>query len=263
MARATAIKLVAGVLVAVEAMCLRAEGRALAIVLTLLAMFAFFAHVIASPRSQFLVRSTHRLPTTETNAVAFTFDDGPDPATTPRVLELLAAHDARATFFVVGSRAAAHPDIVRRIVEEGHEVGSHTYRHSNAFHFMTPSAMRAEVERGIAAVAAVTGSAPRLFRPPQGLRTPFLRDALSPLEELVCVTWTARGLDTMGLSASAILRRLESEVCAGAILTLHDGAGLGGTSDRRPTIEALERLLEIARERGLRCVSLAALAGQA
>jgi peptidoglycan/xylan/chitin deacetylase (PgdA/CDA1 family) len=119
--------------------------------------------------------------------------------------------------------------------------------------------MRAEVERGIEAVRAITGARPRLFRPPQGLRTPLLRDALEPLEGLVCVTWSERGLDAMGRPASAIAKRLESKVRPRAILTLHDGGGLGGTNDRSPTVEALGTLLALARDRGLRCVSLASL----
>jgi peptidoglycan/xylan/chitin deacetylase (PgdA/CDA1 family) len=80
------------------------------------------------------------------------------------------------------------------MLAEGHAIGSHTYDHSHAFHFRSPSRMREEVVRGIDAVASVTGSPPRLFRPPQGLRTPLLRDALRPLEGLLCVTWTERGL---------------------------------------------------------------------
>lgn len=87
----------------------------------------------------------------------------------------------------------------------------------------------------------------------------MLRDALRTLDGLVCVTWTERGLDAMGRAASAIVARLERSLRPGAILTLHDGAGLGGTSDRSPTVEALAKLLDLASARGLRCVSLARL----
>lgn len=261
MLRATAIKLAAALLVAGE-LAWMPEGplRTATIVGTLLATAAFFAYVIVSPRTQLFVPSVYEL-TDAGDAIAFTFDDGPDPRTTPRVLELLAAHDARATFFVVGERAQGHPELVRRIVAEGHAIGSHTYTHAHTFHFASPRRMRAEVQRGIDAVARITGSAPRLFRPPQGLRTPLLRDALAPFDHLVCVTWTERGLDAMGRAARSIVRRLEGSVRPGAILTLHDGAGLGGTDDRSPTVEALATLLAMARARGLRCVSLADLAG--
>jgi len=262
MLRALLVKVAAAVLVTLELWVLPQGLGVVAAVLTALATAGFFALVIVSPRSQFLVPSVCRLPlepATNERAIAFTFDDGPDPVTTPRVLELLARHGARATFFVVGCRAARHPDLVRRMLAEGHAIGSHTYHHSHAFHFLPPERMREEVQRGIDAIAAVTGSPPRLFRPPQGLRTPFLRDALRPLRGLVCVTWTERGLDAMGRTASAIVRRLGSAVRPSSILTLHDGGGFGGTHDRGPTVEALDHLLALAAERDLRCVSLAEL----
>lgn len=255
--RACLVKLVALALVGLELACLHGSARVLAVALTLAATAAFFAWVIAMPSAQFLVPSVHRLE--HEDGVAFTFDDGPDPAFTPRILEVLAEHGARATFFVVGCRAEQHPELVKRIVAEGHAVGSHSYSHAHTFHFGSPARQRADVERGIAALHAVTGTPPRLFRPPQGLRTPLLRDALAAHPELVCVTWTERGLDAMGRAASRIVARLRPAVRAGAILTLHDGTGFGGAKDRSPTVAALRELLALARERGLRCVSLAAL----
>lgn len=191
MARAFLVKLVAALSIGVELWILPPRiGVAMAIA-TFAATALFFAWVIVSSRSQFLVESVHRLPAAigeSEDLVAFTFDDGPDPVTTPQVLALLARHRAKATFFVVGSRARKHPELVRRIVAEGHTVGSHTFDHSHTFHFMAPRRQREELERGIAAIAAVTGERPKLFRPPQGLRTPLLRDALRPLDGLVCVT---------------------------------------------------------------------------
>jgi peptidoglycan-N-acetylglucosamine deacetylase len=258
MFRATIVKLLAVLLIGVELTLLPSGAlRSTSVVATLALAVGFLAWAIVSPRAQFFVESIYEMPVKD--AVAFTFDDGPDPETTPRVLELLARHGARATFFLVGARAERHPELVTRIVAEGHAIGSHTFTHSHFFHFFSPRAMRAEVERGIEAIAKITGAAPRLFRPPQGLRTPLLRDALRPLEDLVCVTWTERGLDAMGRPANAIIARLEPRVAPGAILTLHDGKGLGGSHDRSPTIEALGVLLDRARERNLRCIDLAGL----
>jgi len=250
------VKAVAAVCIGLERWLVPAPYCAASIVLTVAALSAFLAWVIVVPSAQFLVPSICALPATDKN-VAFTFDDGPDPVTTPKILALLAAHDAHATFFVVGERAERHPDLVTRIVAEGHAVGSHTFTHSHAFHFGSPAKQRADVERGIDVVARITGKRPRLFRPPQGLRTPLLRDALASMKDLVCVTWTERGLDAMGRPANEIVDRLERTVRPGAILTLHDGAGLGGTLDRSPTVEALGKLLDLAKARGLACVSLA------
>lgn len=266
MLRATLVKLLAATAMGLELWLLPANvGRPLAL-LTLAMMVAFFAWVIVTPRSQFLVPSVHRMPDTRVDRsaraegrIAFTFDDGPDPISTPRVLDLLRRHDARATFFIVGCRAVRYPELVRQIVAEGHAVGSHTYHHAHTFHVRSPRHMRAEILRGALAIAAITGSSPRLFRPPQGLRTPQLRDALASIDDIVCVTWTERGLDAMGRAADRIVRRVERALAPGAIITLHDGTGFGGTTDRRPTIEAFERLLIVAASRGLRCVSLSEL----
>ncbi len=237
---------------AVEVVVLR--GHAWPVVIATLAVAAgVITWGIAAPAAQLVVPSVNH--TRASDAIAFTFDDGPDPATTPRVLDLLALHAAHATFFVVGSRAAAHPEIVRRIVAEGHDVGSHTWSHAHTFHFGSAARQRLDIERGLDAVAAITGQRPRLFRPPQGLRTPPLRRALAGLS-LVCVTWSERALDAMGRDSRAIVRRLDPAVRAGAILALHDGGGFGGTLDRSPTVAALGTLLDLARARGLRCVRL-------
>lgn len=257
MARALLVKLMAAVLVVLALRWLPSPLSTVAATLTVLATLGFFAFVIVAPHAQFLVPSRWRLPASaEDAAIAFTFDDGPDPTTTPRILDVLAEHGAKATFFVVGTRALEHPGLLQRMLAEGHAIGSHTFHHSHAFHFSSPSRMRADVQRGIDAVASVTGTPPRLFRPPQGLRTPLLRDALRPLRELVCVTWTERGLDTIGRPAAAIVRRLAWAVRPSSILTLHDGGGFGGTRDRAPTVEALTTLLELAAQRNLRCVTL-------
>lgn len=256
MGRAFALKGIAAVLVALELWLFDgpwATGLALVTVVLLVALFVW---AIVSPRAQVLVATTWRC---RGSAVAFTFDDGPDPVYTPRVLEVLARHRARATFFVVGARAAAHPELVRRIEAEGHLVGTHTQNHSHLFHFGSAASMRRDIEAGLDTVERIVGHRPRLFRPPQGLRTPLLRDALRALPSLVCVTWTERGLDAMGRSSSRIVERLERALAPGAILTLHDGAGLGGTLDRAATVEALEVLLARAEALGLPCVTLADL----
>lgn len=226
-----------------------------ALVVTALATVAAAAWAgtnIVSPRSQWAVPTTFRLPAGARD-LALTFDDGPDPVTTPAVLDLLAAYGAFATFFLVGRRAEEHPELVRRVHAAGHQIGSHSYAHAHGFHFLGARAMAAEIERGIASIAAITGERPRAFRPPIGLRVPTLRAAFARLADPVtCYTWTERGLDTLGRPAEAIVARLAPHLRAGAILTLHDGKGLGGTEDRSATITALRELLERMRAAGVR-----------
>lgn len=256
---AFAIKAVAAAVVALAWWQLGAPWNVVVTALVVTATVALFVWAIVSPRAQLLVPTAFRL---DGPGIAFTFDDGPDPTFTPKILEVLARHQVRATFFVVGQRAAAHPELVRRIEAEGHVLGSHTQTHSHAFHFGSPSRMHRDIEAGLVTLEGIVGHRPVWFRPPQGLRTPMLRDALTALPSLVCVTWTERGLDAMGRSAEQIVARLSPRLQPGAILTLHDGVGFGGTTDRSPTVEALDTLLTTARRRGLSFVTVDSLVPQ-
>jgi peptidoglycan/xylan/chitin deacetylase (PgdA/CDA1 family) len=154
--------------------------------------------------------------------VALTFDDGPDPRSTPALLEVLKAAQIQAAFFCIGSKVEAHPELAARIVQEGHLVENHTYHHSNATNFFTTSRLQAELVQTQSSVARVTGQAPRLFRPPMGLSNPRVFRAARRLG-LRVIGWTARGLDTKFTDPAGIVRRLEHGFKPGGILLLHDG----------------------------------------
>jgi peptidoglycan/xylan/chitin deacetylase (PgdA/CDA1 family) len=218
-------------------------------------MIGFFTYTIAHPSSQFFAPVVSRLVTDE-HIVALTFDDGPDPVVTPQILDILGAHDARATFFVLGERAARYPDLVRRIHREGHTVGTHTQHHRLRFHFGSPTYVQREIEDAVAVVAGILPARPTLFRPPQGLRTPCFASGWQRTSGLVCVTWSVRALDSRPTTARAIVARVEHGLEPGAIVTLHDGTGLGGGTDRQPTLAALTTILAECEARGLRCVAL-------
>jgi peptidoglycan/xylan/chitin deacetylase (PgdA/CDA1 family) len=225
-------------------------------VVTVGALIGFFTYTIAHPRSQFFAPVVSRLATGE-RVVALTFDDGPDPVFTPQILDLLAAHGARATFFVLGERAARHPELIQRMHREGHAVGTHTQRHRLRFHVGSPRYVQREIEDAVAVVAALLPSGPSLFRPPQGLRTPCFASGWRRTRGLTCVTWSVRGLDSFATTASAILERIGPQLVPGAIVALHDGTGLGGGCDRAPTLAALTAILEACAAHGLRCVAIA------
>lgn len=231
--------------------------------LTLLVFAAIVGWLVASPRTQVFVPTVFRGPG-EPKLIAFTFDDGPDPTWTPRVLDVLAEHGAKGTFFVVGERAAAHPEIIARIAREGHEVGCHTQSHAYGFHFWTARQIARDIQRAQDVLEKLVGRPSRMFRPPQGLRVPQLRAALAQLPARpVCVTWTARGFDSRPTTARRIEANLLPAVRSGSILTMHDGTGFGGGADRTPTLAALVTLLGAARQRGLACVGLSDLLGEA
>ncbi len=230
--------------------------------LTLLLFAVCIGFLVVWPRAQVFVETVYRARNAGPR-IAFTFDDGPDPTWTPKVLDLLAQHGAKGTFFVVAQRAQTHPELIARIAREGHEIGCHTSSHAHAFHFWTAKRMARDLAQAQRILTELLGAPPRMFRPPQGIRVPQLRSALDRLSpQPRCVTWTARGFDSRPTTAARIEANLMPAVAAGSILTLHDGTGFGGGNDRTPTLAALDRLLVLATQRGLTCVALTPLLGE-
>jgi len=168
---------------------------------------------------------------------------------------VLDAEGARATFFCIAARAARHPALCREIVRRGHSVQNHTQRHSHTFSLLGPRGLEAEIGAAQAALADITGTRPRFFRAPAGMRNPFLAPVLQRLE-LQLVSWTRRGYDTVQREPARVLRRLTARLAAGDILLLHDGHA-ARTADAEPVILAvLPALLRGLRSRGLAAVTL-------
>ena len=205
---------------------------------------------VVNPRSSLYMPVWWRLPA-GSDGVALTFDDGPHPERTPAVLDLLARHGQRATFFVIGENVRRHPALTRRIVDEGHAIGLHSDQHSWLFNCWPPGRVRRDLERCAAAIAEATGRpAPTLFRPPVGLKNPIVGFVTGRMR-LRTVTWSCRGLDTGSADVERVTARLLSGLRPRAILGMHDGAE---PSRPRPGMlcpEVLGRLLPVMRERGL------------
>jgi peptidoglycan/xylan/chitin deacetylase (PgdA/CDA1 family) len=209
------------------------------------------------PRSQLIGRNIVRLPdaAARRGEVAITFDDGPDPEVTPRVLDLLDAHGARASFFCVGERAAAFPRLAEEIVLRGHSVENHSHRHSTAFGWYGPWRLARELDAAQRALRDAAGAPPRFFRAPFGTRNPLLDPVLARLG-LALVSWTRRGYDTVDADAARVLRRLVSGLGAGDVLLLHDGVTVRERRGQPTVLAVLPRLLDHLGARGLRAVSL-------
>jgi peptidoglycan/xylan/chitin deacetylase (PgdA/CDA1 family) len=209
------------------------------------------------PRSAWLGPVLVRLPgpAEARREIALTFDDGPDPATTPRILDLLEARAARSTFFCIGRRVEERPELAAEIVRRGHRVENHSYRHPAGFWFLPPAALRAEIERGQEAIAGAAGRAPRLFRAPAGIRSPLLEPALAQAG-LDLVAWTRRGFDTVTGKSEAVLGRLLRGLSPGDILLLHDRAARRTASGSPVVLEVLPRLLDAIDAAGLKPVPL-------
>jgi len=190
----------------------------------------------------------------EDNRVALTFDDGPHPETTPRVLAALEAAGAKATFFVLGAKAERHPDVLRAIANAGHAIGVHGYEHNRLYAFLPPAAVVADVLRASAVVEREIGVKPRWFRPPVGQVSP--RTAAGARRAgLPIVAWSVRGLDGIaGRTAEQVAARVERGLVPGAIVLMHDAAE---RDDFEPaSIAALPRVLESAARKGLVAVTL-------
>ena len=154
--------------------------------------------------------------------VALTFDDGPDPRSTPALLDLLRAENVPATFFCIGRNVAAHPALTARIAQEGHLLGNHTYTHSNATNFFGLAQLTDEMTRTQSVTRDAAGFAPVYFRPPMGLSNPRVFKAASALG-LKVIGWTARGIDTQIHDSNRVVQRILRGVRPGAIILLHDG----------------------------------------
>jgi len=216
------------------------------------------------PRSSLLGPNLRRLPTCGSAGVgaghpprvALTFDDGPDPEVTPRVLDQLEADGARATFFCIAEAARRHPALTREIAERGHSVQNHSASHRHHFSLLGPRGFAREIGSAQALLTDLTGVQPHCFRAPAGLRNPLLDPVLHELD-LHLVSWTRRGFDAVDANPARVLGRLTRGLAADDILLLHDGNARRG-ADRMPVVlDVLPALLQRLREMGLATATLA------
>jgi peptidoglycan/xylan/chitin deacetylase (PgdA/CDA1 family) len=189
------------------------------------------------------------------NAVALTFDDGPSEGT-GRILEILARHNAPATFFQVGANVDRLPEVARAVQQAGHAIGNHSYGHP-LFCFRTAAFMERDLAKAQETIERHTGARPEWFRAPFGVRWFGMR-AVQRRLGLTGVMWTAIGYDWR-LKADAVVARLASGAERGAILCLHDGRELRVRPDIGVTVEAVRRLVPLLLDRGYRLETVSRL----
>ena len=206
------------------------------------------------PRSRLLGDNMLRLPdaAARRGEIALTFDDGPHPEVTPKVLDILDRYGAKASFFCVGEKAAAYPDIVKEIVRRGHAIENHSMRHSGFFGFYGPTALRREIGAAQSVLGGIAGRPPRFFRAPMGIRNPMLDPVVAQMG-LHYISWTRRGFDTVARDSAVVLKRLIDGLAAGDILLLHDRPTVHGEP---VVLTVLPALLEKLSAAGLKPVSL-------
>jgi peptidoglycan/xylan/chitin deacetylase (PgdA/CDA1 family) len=205
------------------------------------------ALVVASPaQPQITFNSVH----VDGPYIALTFDDGPHATLTPKLLDLLAAHHMKATFFVVGQNAADHPDILRRAVKEGHEIGNHSWSHPNLGK-MSDDAVRRELQKTDDAIFAAIGKRPTLLRPPYGSITARQKHWIHEEFGYRIIIWDVDPLDWKRPGPSVVTSRILKETRAGSIVLAHD--------IHPPTLEAMPATFDQLDRKGFKSVTVSEL----
>lgn len=186
--------------------------------------------------------------------IALTFDDGPYPPYTDRLLDVLKAKRVHATFFLVAEQAQQYPELVRRMKAEGHTVGLHAFRHRD-FLKLTEEEKRKDLERGKNLLRDITGKNPVYWRPPHGFRD-FSVMETAAAQNLTVINWSVIPRDWTGIDSQEIFRRVMDKAENGAIVLLHDGDSPFYKASRQPTVDAVSLLIDSLREKGYHLVSL-------
>jgi peptidoglycan/xylan/chitin deacetylase (PgdA/CDA1 family) len=209
------------------------------------------------PASQLFGATLRRLPAKlrRENAVSLTFDDGPNSAMTPRLLEVLAQHQVRATFFVIGEHVRASAALAKEIAAQGHAIANHTDRHPSLI-WLSRARISEELRRCEDAIAEATGRTALWMRPPYGYRSPQMHASVREAGLRGVAMWSASGRDWRRQPASEVIERLRA-VRPGDMVLLHDGAPPAAAApDRSHTLAAVEYWLPRWKEQGWRFVTL-------
>ncbi len=211
-----------------------AEKFALCSIITAIPLFLLAPYLVLLPLGSFLLacliapfcpRWSFFLPqvshsTTNNKGIALTFDDGPSPSSTPIVLQLLKEYDFKATFFVIGKKAAQHPELVSAILASGHTIGNHSWDHDNLLMLRSTKRLRRDI-RKTQEVLAEHSIRPLIFRPPAGITGPRLQPVLKE-EQLTAISFNCRAFDRGNKKITGLARRILSCLTPGAIILLHD-----------------------------------------
>lgn len=240
-----------------------------AVLTTAAAAAGIAAYAAAYPRSQLFGSTVCR--TNSPRKLALTFDDGPNPAITPKLLDLLDRYKARATFFVIGKHARECPDLLKETAARGHVIGNHTDAHPNLF-WLKSDQITVELRCCNYSIISATGAPPRWLRPPFGTRNPWVVPVARELKQRV-VMWTLLPGDWRATSSEWLIPRMKpiatraqrnlgpagaanTAATTGDILCLHDGSHRQLNADRLPTLAALEHWLPRWRDLGLEFVTI-------
>ncbi len=209
------------------------------LILTGIAYLTILSLGVLFMQYNYFLKSTTRL---NGDSCLVTFDDGPDPEHTPLILDILAKHDVKAIFFVVGEKVEQQPQIVKRIVSEGHLLGNHSHSHNNFTSLFSRKRLSAEIKQAQEVIESVSGTKVNLFRPPIGYTNPKYATVLGQ-QNLKCVGWTLRSYDSVYTDPKKLLQRLISRIKPGNIVLMHDNL--------KVATESLDTFLSKAKANGI------------
>jgi len=191
---------------------------------------------------------------TTQKVVALTFDDGPYPPYTEQVLDVLKEYHVPATFFVVGKNVEKYPELVKRIADEGHQIGNHTYHHIDLLK-ANRKVIAEEIDNTSKAILSAAGVSPHLMRPPHGFRDPVVMEMMAE-RNLKVVEWSVMSRDWTNPGVDVIVERTVKRVKNGSIILLHDGDGITSQASRIQSVEAARRIIQILSEQGYTFVTV-------
>jgi|SRR5688572_28261232 len=174
--------------------------------------------------------------------IAITFDDGPHPETTPAILDILKQNKITATFFCIGERAAENPDLIRRIVDEGHILGNHSHSHHVFFNLFSKKNMVRELRACNRTIEKMIGKRMLMFRPPYGVTNPSLAKAVEEVR-ITPIGWSLRSMDTVTKDPGKLVQKINSKLGPGDIILMHD--------TKKVTVEALPEIINLVRQKEL------------
>jgi len=199
--------------------------------------------------SQFFVRTIHK---GEQGKVALTFDDGPHSVHTPQILNVLKEEGVKASFFCIGRHAEKHPELLQRMMAEGHVIGNHTYSHTHRFGLFSEEKVLEEMQGGKAVLKSIIGRTPRFFRPPFGVMNPKIARAVAAERDII-IGWDLRSRDGVARSEKQILDRVMPRLDKATLLLFHD--------TNPHSAEAVRKVIQHLRGQGKEIVSLEELTG--
>lgn len=207
------------VLIGAQVIFLNVRAYQLTIPITVGIYIGIISVAVTSMRMQFFCKALCHGPRDQ-RRIALTFDDGPDPQTTPALLELLRKHNIKATFFVIGTKAEKHPAIIKQLTNAGHLVANHSYSHPWYFNFLFGKALKKQILRTKAILKEIMGSDSLFFRPPMGLTNPHYRKILKK-NNMRIVGWDIRTFDK-NRKKHQIIKKIFKKKCNGSIILMHD-----------------------------------------